>query len=197
MKSTLAARKIASSLVHGDARDMENAMIDRKHLVAPLAAILLAGCASTASDRYPSLAIRDVERAEGTFEPVPSPRLDVPEVEVDLAGGLEARLAALLGHAQAAHTDFTSAVPAAERRVEAAAGSAMGSDSWAAAQVALADLDSARSNAAIALGDLDILFTAATVQAEDAAAIAATRDAVVALVAEEDAVLERLRARVR
>ncbi|MEX0341196.1 MAG: hypothetical protein AB3N06_01285 [Erythrobacter sp.] len=172
-------------------------MIDRKDLVAPLAAILLAGCSGTAGDRYPSLAIRDVERAEGTFEPVPGKRLDVPAVEVDLAGGLDARLAALLTQAEAAHASFTSAVPTAESRVRAAAGSAIGSDSWAAAQVALADLDSARSTAAIALGDLDILFTAATVHAEDAAAIAATRDAVAALVAQEDAVLERLRARVR
>ena len=90
-----------------------------------------------------------------------------------------------------------AAVPAAQRRVQAAGNAAVGSDSWASAQVALADLDSARSNAAVALGDLDILFAAATVQAQDAAAIAAARATVVALVAEEDAVLERLRAQVR
>ncbi|MBL4717120.1 MAG: hypothetical protein JKZ02_01450, partial [Erythrobacter sp.] len=65
------------------------------------------------------------------------------------------------------------------------------------AQVALADLDSARSIAAIALGDLDILYTAATVQAEDATPIAAARMTVIALVAEEDDVLARLRAQVR
>ena len=46
---------------------MEGAMIDRKLIVAPLCASLLAGCAGTGSDRYPSLAVRDVERAEGTF----------------------------------------------------------------------------------------------------------------------------------
>lgn len=172
-------------------------MIDRKHLVVPLAAALLAGCAGSAPGHYPSLAIRDAERAEGTFEPVPSPRLDVPAVDVDVTGGLEARLAALLGQAQSAHTEFGATVSSAERRVEAASGSGVGSDSWAAAQVALAELDSARSNAAIALGDLDILFAAATVQAQDREAIVATRDAVIALVAQEDAVLERLRARLR
>ncbi|MBQ94518.1 MAG: hypothetical protein CL510_01610, partial [Actinobacteria bacterium] len=68
---------------------------------------------------------------------------------------------------------------------------------WAAAQVALADLDSARSNSAVALGDLDILYAAARVQAQDAEAIEAARNVVIALVAEEDAVLERLRAQIR
>jgi|TARA_R110002012_G_scaffold213179_7_gene384270 hypothetical protein len=176
---------------------MEKAMIDRKHLVLPLTVFLLAGCAAGSGDGYPSLAVRDVERAEGTFEPVPSPRLDVPQVPVELAGGLDARLSALVEQARQAHADFTGAVPSAERRVQAASGSAVGSDIWAAAQVALADLDSARSISAIALGDLDILYTAATVQAEDATPIAAARMTVIALVAEEDDVLARLRAQVR
>ena len=61
----------------------------------------------------------------------------------------------------------------------------------------LADLDSARSNAAIVLGELDTLYTAATVQAEDATAIVEARNTVIALVSEEDSVLERLRAQVR
>ena len=61
----------------------------------------------------------------------------------------------------------------------------------------VADLDSARSNAAIVLGELDTLYTAATVQAEDATAIVEARNTVIALVSEEDSVLERLRAQVR
>ena len=171
-------------------------MIDRKHLVFPFAALLVAGCAAS-SDRYPSLAVRDVERAEGTFDPVPGPQLDVPEVEVDVGPDLGAGLTSLVADAQAAHTAFTDAVPAAERSVRAASGSSIGSDNWAAAQVALADLDSARSIAATALGDLDILYTAATVQAQDSAAIAAARETVIALVREEDDVLARLRAQIR
>lgn len=172
-------------------------MIVSKHIVLAVTAFALAGCTTTTSDRYPSLGVRDVERAEGAFEPVPGPQLDVPEVDVELTGGLDARLAALLGQAQDAHARFSDTVPAAERSVRAAGGSPVGSDSWAAAQVLLADLDSERSSAAIALGDLDILFTAAAVQAEDINAIAATRDAVIALVNQEDAILERLRAQVR
>ena len=168
-------------------------MIDRKLFALPLAIFLLAGCAGTASERYPSLATRDVERAEGTFEPVPGRQLEVPQVPVTMSGSLDERLAALVEQARGAHAEFTGAVPAAERRVGAAAGS----DSWATAQVALADLDSARSIAATALGDLDILYTAATVQAQDSAAIAAARETVIALVREEDDVLARLRAQIR
>ena len=81
-------------------------MIDRKHLVFPFAALLVAGCAAS-SDRYPSLAVRDVERAEGTFDPVPGPQLDVPEVEVDVGPDLGAGLTSLVADAQAAHTAFT------------------------------------------------------------------------------------------
>ena len=172
-------------------------MIERNYIAALALASLVSGCTTAPSDRFPSLEIRDVERAEGTFEPVAGPTLDVPTVEVEVDGTLEARLASLLEQASAAHAQFTRSLPNAETRVRAASGSAVGSDSWAAAQVALADLDSARSTAAIALGDLDILFAAASVQADDVSAITSTRDQVIALVSQEDAALERLRAQVR
>lgn len=169
----------------------------RKLPALPLAALLLAGCAATTTDRYPSLATRDVERAEGRFEPVETAQLDVPPVEIEAGAEMPERLAALVQQARDGHAGFAEAVPTAESRVAAASGSSVGSDAWAAAQVALADLDSARSTVAIALGELDILYAAATVQAEDSQAIVTARDSVIALVAEEDAILERLRARVR
>ncbi|MEZ5680041.1 MAG: hypothetical protein R3E14_01970 [Erythrobacter sp.] len=172
-------------------------MTKSKIIRPALLATLLAGCSSTGTEGYPSLAIRDVERVEGSFEPVSTQRLDVPAVEVDLTGGMEARLAALVGQASEAHGQFKAAQPEAERIVAAAGDAAIGSDSWAAAQVALADLDSARSIAAIALGDLDIIQGAAEVQAEDTSAIDAAREQVVTLISEEDAVLVRLRARIR
>ena len=163
-----------------------------------LASLVLSLCAcASGGGNYPSLAIRDAERAEGQFDTGEPARLDVPPVEVDLTGGLDARLSSLVSAAEDAHAAFTEAQPRAERLVSAAAGSAIGSDSWAAAQVALAELDSARSRAAVPLGDLDALFTAASVAAEDTAAITAARNRVVALVGEEDAALESLRARVR
>ncbi len=157
---------------------------------------LLAACAS-GSDTYPSLAIRDAERAEGRFDTGEPARIDVPPVEVDLTGGLDTRLASLVAAAQDAHADFLEARPRAERLVSAAGGSAIGSDAWAAAQVALGELDSARSRAAVPLGDLDMIYTAARVSVEDVQAIDAARGQVVRLVSEEDAVLSELRARVQ
>ncbi|MGI8942683.1 MAG: hypothetical protein ACR2FJ_00330 [Qipengyuania sp.] len=160
------------------------------------AGAMLAGCAS-AEGQYPSLAVRDVERVQGRFEPIESAPLDVPEVQVDLAGGLDARLASLLTQARAAHEEFVASTPAAANRAAAASGAAIGSDAWAAAQVALADLDSIRSRTAIALGDLDILYIAASVQAEERGAIDVVRERVIAIVSEEDEALAQLRARVR
>ena len=170
-------------------------MTQSKSIRPALLAILLGGCSSTATEGYPSLAIRDVERVQGTFEAVPAKQLEVPAVDTDLNGGLDTRLAALVAQAREAHADFEAGRSASERLVAAASGAAVGSDSWAAAQVALADLDSARSMAAVALGDLDIIHAAASVQAQDAVRIEAARREVLALIAEEDAVLERLRAR--
>lgn len=173
-------------------------MTHRKFAILLALPLATAACTTSGEDAYPSLAIRDAERAQGTFEPAPAQRLDVPEVEVDVSGGLDARLTALLEQAQAAHADFLDSTPEAERRVSAASGSAIGSDVWAAAQVSLADLDSARSHTAIALGDLDSLYTAAAVQAAaEVAAIETTRQQVLALVGEEDATLARLRDKVR
>lgn len=160
-------------------------------LVLPLGA-----CASAGGD-YPSLAIRDAERAEGQFDSGEPARLDVPPVEVDLTGGLDARLSSLVSAAEEAHATFTEVQPRAERLVSAAAGSAVGSDSWAAAQVALAELDSARSRAAVPLGDLDALYAAASVAAEETSTIKEARNRVIALVEEEDATLASLRARIR
>ena len=168
-------------------------VIARSALALSIAS-LAGACASAGSD-YPSLAIRDAERAEGQFDTGEPARLDVPTVEVDLTGGLDARLSSLVSAAEEAHAEFVSVQPRAAQLV-AAAGST-GSDSWAAAQVALAELDSARSRAAIPLGDLDMIYTSTRVAAEDASAIEAARDRVVTLVGEEDAVLEDLRARIR
>lgn len=172
-------------------------MTIRKHFALPLATLALAACATPGADTYPSLAIRDVERAKGEFEPVAAEQLDVPPVEVDAGADPAERLGGLVAQARQAHAAFMKALPVAERQVAAARGAAVASDAWATAQVALADLDSDRSDATIALGELDILYTAATVQAQDATAIEAARSQVVALIGEEDSALERLRAQVR
>jgi hypothetical protein len=156
----------------------------------------LAACA-TSGDRYPSLAIRDVERAQGQFEPVASTPLAVPEVAVPAGGPLPERLVALSASANAAHRAFLASAAVATRRANAAAGSAIGSTAWASAQVALADLDSARSQTAIVLADLDTLMVANAVQAQDVAAIEAVRQQVLAQITEQDETLAKLRSQVR
>ena len=173
------------------------AMVRTASMVTLLSLPALLGACTQAEGRYPSLAIRDVERAQGQFEVGEPKRIDVPQVEVALPGGLDARLASLVTMTEAAHTDFTGIVPRAGQLVSAASGSSEGSDSWAAAQVVLAELDSARSRAAVPLGDIDMIYTSATVAAEDTTAIETARNRVIALVAEQDATLARLRAQVR
>jgi hypothetical protein len=156
----------------------------------------LAACA-TASDKYPSLAIRDVERAQGQFEPTPVKPLDIPAVTAPLSGPLGDRLVALGSQADAAHRAFLASVSKAERAAAAAAGDAIGTTTWASAQVALADLDSTRSQTAIALADLDTLMVSSAVQAEDVSAIEVVRQQVIVQVTAEDETLARLRAKVR
>lgn len=172
----------------------------RQYLALPAAAVLslaLAACATPSGDRFPSLAIRDVERAQGQFEPVPAAPLVVPPLTMPASGPLPERLAALGAAASASHLNFLASAPRAERLAQAAAGAAMGSEAWAAAQVALADLDSARSATAITLGNLDALMVAGAVQGEDVTTIEAVRQQVIAQVEAEDETLARLRARVR
>lgn len=190
-------RIFGSSLARRDARAMAMPMIDRKTILIPLLLTALAGCAGAGSGKYPSLAIRDIERVQGTFEPVGAEQLDVPKVEVAYSGSLQDRLSALVGQAEDAHRVFTAAVPEAEQLANAGNDAEIGSDAWASAQVALAGLDSARSDVAVALGELDILHAAGAVQAEDVGAIDAARGEVLALVTIEDATLERLREHVR
>ncbi|MXO76243.1 hypothetical protein GRI40_13580 [Altererythrobacter aerius] len=151
---------------------------------------MLGACAS--SGDYPSLAQRPAERASGTFGPPadPAPPVAEPAPSADLV----ARLDTLMRDAQSIHAEFIRSAPAAERLARGAGST--GSDSWAAAQVALADLDSLRSRAAVALAELDILWADATLEGGPRDAVGATRDAVIALITREDETLARLRGRI-
>lgn len=154
--------------------------------------VILSGCAGS-SDRYPSLAIRDVERIQGQFEPMqtdaellrPAP---APE-------GQAAILKSLVGQANDAHRAFLAAAPRARDLIAQIGAVGPESNSWAEAQVALADLDSHRSLAAIALGDLDLLYSGASTEFVERTEIDAARDNVLTWIAEEDAILADLRAR--
>ena len=172
----------------GHAKDDAVTAASRLLAIAPVT--LLAACAS--SGDYPSLAQRPAERVEGTLTPAAPDATPAPPPAP--SADLVERLAALRGEAAARHAEFTAALPVAQRLANAAGST--GSDSWASAQVALADLDSLRSRAAVSLADLDTLWVDATLDGGAREAIGATRSEVESLVRQEDEALARLRARV-
>lgn len=165
-------------------------MIALHRILALAPAALVAACASTGD--FPSLAQRPAERVEGTFAPDTAEA--APPAPMAPSADLSQRLANLERDAAAAHAEFAAATPVATRL--AGASGATGSDSWAAAQVALADLDSLRSRAAIALAELDVLWVDSNVEPGPREAVGKARGAVEALVADQDAVLARLRGRI-
>lgn len=154
-----------------------------------LAAVIPAMAACAANDgRYPSLQMRPAERVAGTFEPATPPPAPAP-----MAEGTLGRLGDLEAAARAAHARFAAQAPEARSLVLAGRGADVTDNRWGAAQIALADLDGIRSETAIALGDIDLMFVDATLTNTERAAIERTRSAIVALVAEEDGVLANLR----
>lgn len=163
-------------------------------------ALGLAGCAST--NDYPSLARRPAERITGSADvvaptPAPSPPPAPPSPE------MTGRLAQLVEQARAAHAKFAARRGEAERLVGAASGAAPGSESWSVASIALGDLDSRRSEAMVALGELDEIYVGEAVKAAEtgengnANAASAAHAQVNGWLAEEDAILDRLRGRLR
>lgn len=118
----------------------------------PSIALFLSGCAGTLTG-YPSLAKRPIENApvgEAQTAPAPAP------VEVDPA--LQAEVDRLTGQANAGVTAFDKAWPAADRATRAAAGSAVSSEAWVAAQLAISALETARNDSVSALASLDTLY---------------------------------------
>ncbi len=150
---------------------------------------LLAACAAP-DGAYPSLATRDIERVGGVMEvePVPAPQPPAPATL--------ANLDELAASARDAHAEFLAAAPRARALASSASGAARGSERWSVAQVAIADLESKRSEAMIALADLDRIFVEAATSAQATDSISATRQEIDALVAEENAVITALLAMV-
>lgn len=164
-------------------------------LTSAATVLLLAGCAADYGN-YPSLARRPGERVSGVVDvapPATAPQPPAPPPSADLI----TRLSQLGDQAQAAHREFSGRRSRAEQLVSAARGAPTGSDAWAQANVALADLETSRSEAMIALADLDTLYADARVNgSSDVTAIATTRDRVIDMIGEEDIALAQLRGRV-
>lgn len=166
-------------------------------LAACLAVNLALSACAADQGRYPSLARRPAERISGSsavVAPAPAPAL-LPEIAA--SPELAARLGQLVGRIETVHQRFLARRAAAAARVSAAAGAAVASDSWSVATIALADLESTRSEAMIALADLDAMWVTARIAGEEAPALAAARDHAIALIGQEDAILAGLRGRMR
>lgn len=150
----------------------------------------LAACSSGSHD-YPSLAIREAERAFGTFtvpagDAVPIRPASAPPAVIE-------SLPEQIALADAAHQRFLSMSSETERLVMASQGSNPYSNAWAAAQVALAELESQRSQSAIALGTLDLLYADASLAFTEREQVDAARSRVLEMVKVEDDVLAQLR----
>ena len=183
-------------------------------MMLPILALpVIAGC--TSGDEFPSLARRPPEKAAsagvvaagttvahagpvaggGRFAgsaPVVSPAPDATVTQAPVSADLTTRLAQLQEAARAAHGRFDGNRARAAQLVSAARGAATASEAWSVATVAIADLESARSDAMVSLGELDRLYVGERIDGGDGVAIAAVRDQVTAWVADEDAVLADL-----
>jgi hypothetical protein len=111
---------------------------------------LLSGCASVDDGQYPSLERRAVEATTAAPVPAPVAPTATPASESDRAA-----IAALAAQAQGGESAFRAALPAAQRRIEAARGAATGSDRWFDAQAALSALEATRAPTLAALSELD------------------------------------------
>jgi len=151
-----------------------------------LGTLALAGCAGDAS-RYPSLALREVERRSFVVPAAPGP----PAAAIP-SGAEMATIAALRASAESASAAFARKQPAAAALVARARGAGPDSAARGAALVALADLTAQRSATFVPLGELDRLAAEAAGDYRDTAAITSTQAAVLALVAQQDAALGAL-----
>lgn len=152
-----------------------------------LAFALLAGCAGN-SDQYPSLAIREAERAVGQFTPTQVS----DEVSPTRSPASAQDIAKLVEQASESHRAFRAAQPSAGRLVSGARGTSTESDARAQALVALADLTSMRSNTAITLGDIDLLAAQGKTEFSTSSDLEAAQVLVADLVDQQDRALAAL-----
>lgn len=149
--------------------------------------VLLGGCAA-ATGQFPSLAIRDSERVTGSMAPAESAAWVSPAAPPESLG----ELAGLQAQARSAHTAFLARADNARRSVLAGGGAGQGSDAWANAHIALAELQSARTPALIAMAELDAIYTAVMAEGAQVEEIAAAREEVLAMVTDEDRLIGEL-----
>ena len=146
----------------------------------------LGGCAS-ADGQYPSLAVRDAERVQGTFTP-PSPS-DQPAV-IGITNLDE--LLAPVDRAEKANAQFLALQSEVRALVSGAQGLGVEDDRRAQALAGLAQLTSLRGQTALALSDLDLLEAKAATAFERTKEIRDFQTGIRTMIGEQDAVLDSL-----
>lgn len=155
-----------------------------------LTALVASACSSTPAD-YPSLAIRDVERVGMTMATPSAQNWTPPQ----LGQAKLADISKLVDQAQTAHGVFLETAQNARTTIAAAEGLSAGSNNWSVAQIALAQLQSTRSDALIALADIDRIYVAASTAGEALGQITPAQAEVERLVEQENQVISELAAK--
>ena len=161
----------------------------RNGIAGLIAVAMLGGCAAN-SDRYPSLAIRDFERVQGSFEVAGEAEAFDPPAPANPSAVAQA--ADLVAVARLAHQEFIDLVPSATEKLLIAESLGPEDYEWTEGQLTLAKLDIQRGKVAILLGDLDLMFANASLSYEELGQIEEARDIVRQLVAQEDEILSSL-----
>lgn len=154
------------------------------HLGA-LLALTVGGCAST-DGRYPSLAIRDAERAQGTLTPSPPEQPAVVGI-TDLDG-----LMAPLVRARKIDAEFAAQKDEVNALILASSGLGPDDDRRARALIGYAELTSLRGQTALALSDLDQLEAAAAIQFKRPKDINDLQASIQRMLAQQDEALDSL-----
>ncbi|MHA6318064.1 hypothetical protein ACXYN8_10420 [Altererythrobacter sp. CAU 1778] len=153
---------------------------------ALLAAMLVLSACAGSSDAYPSLAIRDVERAAANPAPPPEPEPAPTADPADLA-----RADVLLGEARAAHERFLAALARARQAASAAGGRGdVASPAQGTALVQLATLDSTHTELLEPLAELETLLAEVSLAGLEPGAIASAHAEALALSEQEEASIE-------
>ncbi|QGP78660.1 hypothetical protein [Sphingobium sp. CAP-1] len=156
-------------------------------------ALFLSGCAG-APQNYPSLAKRPIESA-------PVAAVTPPLAPAPADPALSAEIARYVAQADKGAAGFDAAAARADKAVQAAAGAAVSSDAWVAAQVAISALEAARNDSVSALASLDTLYVERSNAVAEGKArggledIDAARSAALALVDQQNDRIDAMKAR--
>ncbi len=148
---------------------------------------------------FPSLTKRPYEDAA----PIDSSGSKPPVIASSLPEPLQMALNQALAKSSEAHGKFLNNLPGVKKRVNAAGGSSISSESWVVAQMDLASLEMIRSPSVAALADVDALYLKRlNAEFEDqqpggAQIIAKNRDQIQAQVKAQQDAIDAMKARLR